>query len=78
MLEFIVGVAELEHRIRHLIAARKNIQYFLELDDTLVEISGNVVGLTQPVLRISGKTAVWILDEKRMEFDLGIFIATFL
>ena len=77
LLELVIGVTQLEHRIRHLAATRVAIDDFLKLDDALLEIARYVMRLAQPVLCITGITTFWKPVEKRLELGLGFFIPAF-
>ncbi len=52
LLQFVMGVTDLEQRIRRLWTFRKPVDQGLERRQRDVVIARDVIGLTQPVLRI--------------------------
>ena len=78
LLEFVKGITKLEHGVGYLFTIRIVIEYVFELDDTLVEITGHIMGFTQPVLRVTGIDTFRIPAQKRYEFGFRIFVAAFL
>ena len=67
LLEFVVGVADLEQGVGGLGAFRVLVEQILEGGQRNVVIARDVVGLTQPVLRVVGIVTVRLGIEERLD-----------
>ena len=74
LLELVIGVTQLEHRVRQLVAVRVLVDDILEFNNSLIEVTRYVIGFTEPVLRISGISAIGKFLEKCPQVGFGFFV----